>query len=100
MVGKFVPRIPEHLLLSSAFSKSTEDHFKTQNDRGARVARSVKHLTSAQVMISWLMGLSPASGSALTARSLEPALDSGSPSLSSPPLTHMLTRTLSLKSKH
>ena len=50
------------------------------------MARSVKHLTLAQVMISQFVGLSPASGSVLTARSLEPASDSVSPSLSVPPL--------------
>ena len=54
-------------------------------------AQSVKHLTSAQGMISQFMGSSPASGSVLTAWSLEPALDSVSPSLSAPP-----PRTLSL----
>ena len=36
------------------------------------VAQSVKHLTSAQVMISWFVSSSPASGSVLTAQSLEP----------------------------
>ena len=39
---------------------------------GACVAQSVKCLTSAQVMISKFMGLRPASGSVLTAWSLEP----------------------------
>ena len=39
----------------------------------------------AQVMISWSVGSGPASGSVLTAQSLEPALDSVSPSLTSPP---------------
>ena len=48
------------------------------------VAQSVKRLTLAQVMISQFVGLSPASGSVLTAQSLEPALDSVSPSLSDP----------------
>ena len=37
---------------------------------GAWVAQSVKHLTSAQVVISRLVSSSPASGSVLTARSL------------------------------
>ena len=41
--------------------------------RGAWVAQSVKHPTSAQVMISWSVGSSPASGSVLTAHSLESA---------------------------
>ena len=49
---------------------------------GAWVAQSVKCLTLAQVMMSQFMGLSPTSGSVLTAQSLEPASDSVSPSLS------------------
>ena len=49
------------------------------------MAQSVKHPTPAQAMISQSVGSSPASGSALTAQSLEPALDSVSPSLSAPP---------------
>ena len=52
----------------------------------AWVAQSVKRLTSAQVVISRSMSWSPMSGSVLTAQSLEPALDSVSPSLSAPPL--------------
>ena len=50
------------------------------------MAQSVEHPTSAQVMISQLVSLSPVLGSVLTAQSLEPALDSVSPSLSAPPL--------------
>ena len=50
------------------------------------VAQSVECPTSAQVMISRSVSLSPASGSVLMAQSLEPALDSVSPSLSAPPL--------------
>ena len=57
------------------------------------MAQSVKHPTSAQVMISRFMG------SVLTAQSLEPASDSVSPSLSAPPLL-MLCLSLSLKNKH
>ena len=53
--------------------------------RGAWVARSVEHPTSAQVMISRFVGSSPELGSVLTAWSLDPASDSVSPSLSSPP---------------
>ena len=68
---------------------------------GAWVAESVKRPTSAQVMISRFVSLSPASGSVLTVQSLEPALDSVSPSLSAPPLL-VCTRahSLSLKNKH
>ena len=47
------------------------------------VAHSVKHPTS--VMISRFMGSSPASGSVLTAQSLEPASASVCVSLSAPP---------------
>ena len=50
------------------------------------VAQYIKRLTLAQVMISWLLGSSLASGSVLTAWSLEPASVSVSPSLSAPPL--------------
>ena len=65
--------------------------------RGAWVAQSVERPTSAQVMISRSVGLSPASGSVLTARSLEPASDSMSPSLSAlPPLVRVRARALSL----
>ena len=38
-------------------------------NRGTWVAQSVECLALAQVMISWLVGSSPASGSALTAQS-------------------------------
>ena len=54
--------------------------------RGAWVAQSVKHLTLAQIMISWFMSLSPVLGSLLTAQNLEPASDSVFPSLTAPPL--------------
>ena len=61
--------------------------------RDAWVAQSVKRPTSALVMISRFMSLSSTSGSVATAQSLEPALDSVSPSLSAAPL---LTLCLSL----
>ena len=54
--------------------------------KGAWVAQLVEHLTSAQVMISWFVGSSPASGSVLTAQSLESVSDSVSPSPSALPL--------------
>ena len=56
-------------------------------------------LTSAQVRISWFLSSSPASGSVLTAQSLEPASDSVSCSLSAPPLL-MLCLSVSLKNKY
>ena len=55
---------------------------KNKRYRGAWVAQSVGCPTSTQVMISWFMSSSPASGSLLIAWSLEPASDSVSPFLS------------------
>ena len=52
--------------------------------------------TSAQVMISWFVSSSPMSVSVLTAQSLEPGVDSVSPSLSALPQL-MLCLSLSLK---
>ena len=69
---------------------------KKQQYRGAWVAQSVKRPTSAQVTISGSVSSSPASGSVRTAQSLEPALDSVSPSLSDAPL-FMLCLSLSQK---
>ena len=63
------------------------------------MTQTVERLTFAQVMISQLVGLSPTLGSVLTARSLEPVLDSVCPSLSTPPplaCTHSLSLSLSL----
>ena len=68
---------------------------------GAWVAQSVECPTSAQVMILRSVSWSPASGSLLTAHSLEPALDSVSPSLSAPPpLMLCLSFSLSKINKH
>ena len=64
------PKIIAHVIL------------KNYKAGGTRAAQSVKHLTSAQLMISWFVSLSPALGSMLTAQSLEPALNSVSPSFS------------------
>ena len=73
-------------------------HLRQSLNQGAWVAQSIKHLTLAQVMISWFVGLSPVSGCLLTAQSLEPASDSVFSSLSSPPPTHVLC--LSKFNKH
>ena len=59
------------------------------------MAQSFKRPTSAQVMISWSVSLSPVSGSMLTAQSLEPVSDSVSPSLSDPPAVHALSLSVS-----
>ena len=67
-------------------------------DMGAWVAQSIEHLTSAQVMISRSVSSSPASGSMLTAQSLEPVSDSVSPSLSLT-LPHSCSVSLCLKNK-
>ena len=69
---------------------------KSKQFRGAWVVQLVKHMTSAQVMISQFVGSSPMSGSVLTAQSLEPASDSVYPSLSAPPQL-ALCLSLSLK---
>ena len=61
-------------------------------------SQSVECLTLAQVTISQFVGSSPTSGSVLTARSLDPTLDSVPPSLSAPPLlTLCLAVSLSQK---
>ena len=64
---------------------------------GTWVAQSVKHPTSAQVMISLSVSSSPASGSLLTAQSLEPTSDSVSLSL---PLPCLCSLSLSKINKH
>ena len=69
------------------------------NLRGAWVAQWVEHPTSAQVMISRVTGLSPASGSVLTARSLEPASDSVPPSLSPLPCSCSVSVSVSVSQK-
>ena len=59
------------------------------------MAQSVKRPTWAQVMISQFMSSSPVLGSGLTARSLQPASASVSPSLSALPLLHSVSLSLS-----
>ena len=78
---------------------STGDPAKSEFQRGAWEAQSVQRLTSAQVMISRSVSSSPASGSVLTAQSLEPAWDSVSPSLSLP-LPHSRSLSVSKINKH
>ena len=68
-------------MLHTGLCKWGSDEQKTGR-WGARVAQSVELPTSAQVMILRFVSSSPASGSVLTAQSLEPASDSVSPSLS------------------
>ena len=78
-----------------------EKGLKILSGWGEWVAQLVKRLTSAQVMISQFMSLSPMPVSGLTAQSLESALDSVSPSLSAPPpFAHSVSLSLSLKNKH
>ena len=61
------------------------------------VIQWVKRPTSAQVKVSRFIGLSPASGSVLTAQSLEPVSGSVSPSLSLLlPCMHSVSVSLSL----
>ena len=47
------------------------------NMRDTEVAQLVKHPTSAQVMISWFVGLSPMSDSVLSVQSLDIGACSG-----------------------
>ena len=61
------------------------------------LSQLVKHPTSAQVMISRFMGLSPTWGSVLTALSLKPASDSVCVSLSPFPCSVCLSVSLSQK---
>ena len=76
-------------------SEATKFSLKIQT-WGAWVAQSLKCLTSAQVMISQSVSWSIASGSVLTAQSLEPASDSVFPSL---PLPCSCSVSLCLKNK-
>ena len=89
---------PLSLSAPSPLSLKINNLFKKINNRGAWVAQLVKRLTLAHVMILRFVSLSPVSGSVLTARSLEPASDSVSPSLSAPHLL-MLCLSLSLNNK-
>ena len=73
-----------------------KDVFKIRRSQGAWVAQSVERPISAQVIISWFVSSRPVLSSALTARILEPALDSVSPFLSAPLI---LTLCLSLLQK-
>ena len=95
LVAKFYGlRILGHVLVPTVYTLCCAQDWDFPG--GAWVAQSVKHLTSAQVMISQFVSSSPVSGSVLTAQSPEPASDSVSPSLSAPPL---LMLCLCLKNK-
>ena len=68
---------------------------------GTWVAQLVKCPTLTQVMSLQLVSLSPALGSVLIAQSLEPPLDSVSPSLSVPPrLALCLSVSVSVSLSH
>ena len=75
---------------------ASEQRPKENEGQGVWVAQLIKQQTLAQVTISLFVSLSSASGSVLTAQSLDPALDSVSPFLSAPPLL-ALARSLSQK---
>ena len=57
---------------SERLNADLQSHHRKEMLEGAWVAQSVKRPASAQVMISRSVGLSPTSGSVLTAQSLEP----------------------------
>ena len=84
-------------VLRRRLNRLTSSAFKPSSLGGAWVAQSVERPTSAWVMISQFVSLSPALDSVLTAQSLEPASNSVSPSLSASPL---LMLCLSVKNKH
>ena len=84
-------RPPRHCLgttaqcVSTGIASALQAQSKDKNyPRGAWVAQSVECPTLSQVLISRFEGSSPASGSVLTAQSLEPVSDSVSPFLSTP----------------
>ena len=90
-------------LLSHLLSVKNVDSFGHRATESAFLEGDFKRIPLwgtwvAQVMISQSVSSSPTSGSVLTSQSLEPALDSVSPSLSAPPPL-MLPRSLSLKNK-
>ena len=90
---------PPLLTLCCSLSKNKQTlkkNFFNIDFRGIWVSQSVEQPTSAQVMISQSVSSSPTSDSVLTARSLQPASYSVSPSLSGPPL-FMLCLSLSQK---
>ena len=70
--------LPTCLFSLSLSLKKINKLYKNKRNRGIWMTQSVKLLTRAQVMFSPFV--SPTSGSALTAQSLEPSLDSVSPS--------------------
>ena len=76
-----------HCHAYSLFLSRINKHFcKKRKKRDTWVAQLVKQRTSAQVMISPFVSLSPTPGPVLTAQSLEPVSDSVSPTLSASPL--------------
>ena len=75
--------------------ESSEEN-KRKISRDIWVAQSVKRPTLTQVMISWFMGLSPTSGSALTVRIHLGFFLSLPLSL---PLPHLLSLSLSLSQR-
>ena len=80
-------------LLESCVDTRALLHYKEKTQAPEGLGRLSIYLTSARVMISRSVSSSPASGSVLMARSLEPASDPVSPALSAPP---PLTLSLSL----
>ena len=73
--------------------------FKICHCWGTWLAQSVERLTLGQVMILQFVSSSPASGSVLTAQSLEPASHSVSPPLSAPPRSYSVSLCFSIINK-
>ena len=88
---------PKHTERCTRAEQGQEKLHRKIPSMGHLGAQSAKSPTWAQVMISRSVSSGPASGSALTARSLEPALDSGSPPRLCPSPAHALSLSLSQK---
>ena len=82
MIVKNILTLNQYIFIfGQSFTKALEE----ETGWGTWMVQSVERPSSAQVMISQFVSLSPTSGTVLTAWSLEPASDSVSPSLSAPP---------------
>ena len=101
-VSPSLSALPPPSGLPSPHSVKVKEEPKKEAGQPPWVAQLVKPPTSAQVMISWFVSWSPALGSVLTARSLEPAACFGfcfSLSLSAP-LLFTFSLSLSKINKH
>ena len=78
------PFLASYSFLRKLLKKGGDGLVKNRHLRGAWVAQSVKPPTSAQVVISWFVSLSPTSGWPLSVQSLLQILSPSPPPLSAP----------------